>query len=246
MIFDIVAILILLVSCGIAFLRGFIREVLTIFGVAGGLAAAFFFGPTLMPLMNNLLGVEDGEEPKRLFDLVPYSFIADVLAYSVVFILVVIVLSLLSHFLSGRVRAIGLGSIDRSLGVFFGLVRGILILAVLYLPLYVLVDEDTRDVWFEGSRTQFYVEKTAAFLSDFIPDDYVSEAKQAAEKEVQEKARSTREKLQEMDMLRRNREENPESPAKNGDTNSGSGYDDNERQNMNELIQDNIEDNLND
>ena len=47
LVFDVVIIAILLISVLIAVLRGFIREVLTIFGVIGGVAAAYFLGPLL-------------------------------------------------------------------------------------------------------------------------------------------------------------------------------------------------------
>ena len=65
MIVDILVLAVLLISALIAFLRGFIREVLTITGVVGGLAAAYFGGPLLAPLMRGWLGVQEGVEPNK-------------------------------------------------------------------------------------------------------------------------------------------------------------------------------------
>ena len=66
MIFDFIVVLAVLASALISFMRGLIREVLTIAGVVGGGAAAVFFGPSLAPLMRDWLGAGNG---KKLFDI---------------------------------------------------------------------------------------------------------------------------------------------------------------------------------
>ena len=55
MIVDVIAALIMLASIGIAILRGFIREVLTIFGLVGGAVAAYVGGPLLTPTVRGWL-----------------------------------------------------------------------------------------------------------------------------------------------------------------------------------------------
>jgi len=126
MVIDIIVLVILLISAGIAFMRGFIREVLTIAGVIGGLAAAYFGAPILKPHMRGWFGVEEGVVPERLFGILPYDVLADALSYGLIFIIVVTVLSFVSHSLAEWARRTGLGAIDRSLGFLFGLIRGIL------------------------------------------------------------------------------------------------------------------------
>jgi len=141
MIFDAVILAAVILSSIIAFLRGFVREVLTIFGVVGGLAASYFGGPILVPLMRGWLGVKElakDEKPEELFGMIPMTIVADVCAYGLIFIVVVIILSVLSHFLATGVKAIGLGPVDRILGVLFGVGRAILLMALIYLPVYLL------------------------------------------------------------------------------------------------------------
>ena len=170
MIFDIVVIAAILLSCVIAVLRGFIREVLTILGVVGGAFAALSLGPSLVPKISEWLGiVENPEEPQNLFGMIPYPIVADAIAYGTVFIIVVIILSVISHFLSGWAKSAGLGIFDRILGVVFGVARASLLLGLLYMPFHILVEEEVLVEWFGDSKTRPHVEVASAWMSDFIP-----------------------------------------------------------------------------
>lgn len=239
MIFDLVVLAALVVSCIIAFLRGFIREVLTILGVVGGGLAALSFGPHVAPLMRDWLGVVDGEDPKKLLDLIPYTILADVLAYGAVFIIVVIILSVVSHFLSGWARAIGLGAVDRSFGVLFGIARAIVLLALLYLPFYMLVDKTQRDDLFKDSRTHIYVEMTAAKIAEMLP----ASVAQDIEKKAQDSG-GARDKLEQLDILRRDVIQFTSSARDSVVTKptEGNGYDNEERRDIQDLIEDNLND----
>lgn len=183
MIIDIVVGAIVLISAIISFLRGFIREVLTIAGVVGGLFAAIFFGPSLSPTFQSWLGIVDGEEIERLFDIVPMNIVADICAYATIFIVVVIVISIISHFTAGAIKLMGLGPIDRTLGVIFGIFRAVVLLGLIYLPFHLLMDEGDKTKYFTGSKTHLFIEKTAEVLYRFIPstDDLQGKAKEVTE-----------------------------------------------------------------
>lgn len=199
MIFDIVVIVSILVSCLIAFLRGFIRETLTILGVIGGILAAVALGPAMSPVVRGWFGAPDveGEPEGRLFDLIPYDVAADVIAYGGIFVVVVIILSVISHYLAGFAKAIGLGAVDRTFGVIFGVVRAVILLALLYLPVYLLVEEDTRREWFGDSRTRMYVESTSDWIAGYLPQSVTDET----EAGINGVTDATRNKLKEMEML---------------------------------------------
>ncbi len=201
MIIDILVIVILLISAMIAFLRGAIREVLTITGVVGGLAAAFYIGPKIAPLFKGWLGVVEGTEPEKLFGILPYDLLGMILAYGAVFITVVIILSILSHFLAETIRNLGLGAVDRTLGFIFGLIRGIILLGLLYLPVHIFAASDSKDEWFAGSKTHLYLEKTAAELEKFIPESAKDDMKESVQQI--EKNNETRKKLEDIDLLKR-------------------------------------------
>lgn len=204
MIVDIIVLVVLFISAVIAFLRGFIREVLTIAGVFGGLAAAYFVGPSFAPIMRGWFGVEEGVDPEKLFGILPYNILADGLAYALIFIVVVGVLSVVSHMMAEAARNMGLGAIDRTLGVIFGLVRGLLLLSILYLPVHLMLDKKTTDEFFTSSRTHVYLEKTANWLSGFLPDN-ATENLQIDEvvEDAGEKISSTRAKLESLDLLQK-------------------------------------------
>ena len=171
MVIDILVGIILLISALISFLRGFIREVLTIFGTIGALAAAYFAGPHLGPLMRGWLGVQEGQDVPKLFDLVPYTVIADVLAYGAVFLTVLIALSIVSHILAEAVRKVGLGAVDRILGVGFGLARGFIILALMFIPVKLFAAPATLDNWFAGSASRAYLDMGADWLVSLLPEN---------------------------------------------------------------------------
>ncbi|MCB9990498.1 MAG: CvpA family protein [Rhodospirillales bacterium] len=237
MIFDVIVLAVLLISAGIAFFRGFIREVLTILGVVGGLVAAYFGGPSLSPVVREWFsGDAAADDPQKLLGVLPYDVAADALAYGLIFIIVVIVLSVASHLLSGWAKAIGLGAVDRTFGVVFGIVRGVIILALLYLPVHVLVDQDLRDNWFKDSRTHFYVAGTADWMMKFLPDSIKDDAAQKAEEAAESMAKTTREKLQELDVLRDGAQDKQETAP---EQESAPGYEGEQRENMNELFEDN-------
>jgi membrane protein required for colicin V production len=203
MIVDGIVIAVLLVSAIIAFLRGFIRETLTILGVVGGTAASWYGGPLLSPTIRDALGVHEGQAVPRLFDLVPYTILADLLSYGLIFIVVVVFLSFLSHIMAESARAMGLGPVDRTLGVVFGLARGILLLGILYLPVYLSVDKETKARWFEGSKTDIYLETISGKIAGLIPGKAIGDLKD----NMKEKAQGMQDKalqmqLEQIDLLK--------------------------------------------
>lgn len=195
MILDLIVLCALLVSSLISFMRGLIREVLTIMGVVGGLAASYFAGPYLRPVMRGWLGVTDGAEPQKLFDIIPYSILADALAYGLIFIVVVIVLSLLSHMVAEAARAVGLGPIDRILGVFFGLARGVFLIGLIYLPFSLVLDKDTKESWFTGSKTYIYIEQVSNILAGLIPGGTLDKIEDSARKAGEAGSETLRDKI---------------------------------------------------
>ncbi len=166
---DLAVLIILVISAGVAFFRGFIREVLTIVGVLGGVMAAVSLGGDFLPIVNGWFGVEEGKEPGKLFDLIPNDYVALFTAYAGIFLGVFVLLQLLSHLLSSSIKALGLGPVDRLLGIFFGLARGVIVIAVLYLPFHYILPEENKKEWFGPSQTFTYVEAVTNWMIGFIP-----------------------------------------------------------------------------
>lgn len=253
MIFDIIVLCVLGVSAVIACLRGVIREALTVMGVVGGAVAAYMFGRTLSPVFLNWFG---GEKAEDLFGMIPTTLAADVAAYGAIFLVVVIVLSVVSHLLSGWAKAIGLGAVDRTFGVLFGVARGAVVLVLLYLPIFMVFDKETRDEWFKDSKTVPHLERGAAWAKGLVPDETQEEMKKkagkAADQAAERAVRDARERLLNVEGLR-------DEPAADGEATdaepppltapqgtpvpppaeNGQGYETQERRDMNELFMDN-------
>lgn len=239
MIFDTIVIAVLLISALHAFWRGFIREVLTIFGAIGGVLAALAFGDDLRPLTDSWLGVVevDGEKVAKLFDVIPMTLVSAVLAYTAVFIIIFGVLSFISHLIAEQVRALGLGALDRTLGVVFGLARGFLILGIFYLPVHIVMDKETKREWFKESRSHIYVEAISTWLQDIMPDNMMpfkdDQKSDAKETPQNNHAGDT------IDELKSGQDDDntpTPTPESNADDEREKGYGDNQRGVMDTLI----------
>ncbi len=239
MVVDVIAAIILLASVIISILRGFVREVLTIFGIFGGFLAAYIGGPLLSPTIKGWLGVTESEgEPERFFDIIPYPMLADWISYAVIFVVFVIILSVISHFLASSINDIGLGAVDRTLGMVFGLVRGVLFLGLIYLPIYYLVDDEQAEDWgwLNNSKSRVYLEAASGWISGFIPEGSMESISEATQ-EIEEK-NEARKKLQELNVLTPEpepKEEPQKTPAK--DDAAAEGYSEDSRNDMDRLFE---------
>lgn len=242
MIADLVVAALIIVSAGIAFLRGFIREVLTIVGVVGGLIAAWTMGPTLVPYFSNWFGVptDAKAEMPKLMGLVPMDIVAMASAYAVVFIVVTIVLSLFSHVLAGAARKLGLGPVDRTLGVVFGIARAVFLLAFLYLPFYLISGQAGHDELFKDSRAYVYVKGLSAWMAGYVPADAASSIVDGAGR-ARDDASTTGERINALQALKEKAREASaivEDGAQELMAPNDGGYAPDDRDGLNHLIQD--------
>ena len=196
LIFDLLTIIAILVSAGLAFTRGFIREVMTIFGMAGGAVLAFVLGPSIQPFFADMFGAApaDSETQPIVLGFIPADLAATATAYITVFVGVVILLSILTHFLSKSAGALGLGPVDRTLGVIFGLLRGLVLVSLVYIPFHFALDTDTKRAWFGQSKTHYYVEQVAAWMASLVNKDAVAN-------KIGEGADTARDTLRKLDVL---------------------------------------------
>jgi membrane protein required for colicin V production len=233
LILDIVVVVILLISSVVAVLRGFVREVLTIVGLAGASITALTAGPKLAPGLESWLTSDLGKdaEDAKMWDMIPYDIAAGFLSYAGLFVITLVVLSLISHWIAKSVHAIGLGPVDRSLGVVFGIVRGLVLVGLLYMPFHILMQAKDKDDWFGSSHTFSYVEYTSEFLMAFLPESWNKDTKEDDSEE-------------DLDPLKNLTGEDAKEDTQNSDTDeekaeekSSTGYDDIERQAIDVLIQ---------
>ncbi len=147
----------LLISGLLAFVRGFVREVLGVAAWAGSVAVAFFALPTMRGVVRNWIPQPEWVDPA--------SFI-------VVFIISLIILTLIARTIGGFVRRSALGGVDRTLGLLFGLARGAAVVIVAYMiGQMVYPIERWPDVVLDA-RTLMPTYEAARWIRDQVPEPY--------------------------------------------------------------------------
>lgn len=169
MVLDLVVIGILFVSAALAFMRGFVREILTIGGLIGAALATWMFGPSLTPTVQGWIVDPNATQPQQLFGLIPYEMLAPVIAFAIVFGVVLVGLSIVTHMISKGVHSVGLGPADRSLGVVFGLARGVILIGLMMLVLNFVFSDKQREQYFGDSKTYPYASYTADLMHALLP-----------------------------------------------------------------------------
>ena len=116
---DLVVLAVLALSGLLAFMRGLVREVL---GLGAWLLAAFIASP---------YGVFPRVQPWMRQQFTDPTT-SDIVAFGSVFIVSLVILWIIAGSLSSLVRDSALGGLDRTLGLVFGLARGAVLVAVMY------------------------------------------------------------------------------------------------------------------
>ena len=152
---DCLIVLIIIVSAGYAAWRGFLWETLTIFEWVAAAFACLYFGPYVIPLTRGL---------------VDQSWLASLLAYAAVFLVVFIPLAFMSHRFSESVKNSPIGPLDRAVGVAFGVVRGMVLVGLAYLAFTYFVPIRQHPHWVTEARLLPVVQSTADVLLSAVPD----------------------------------------------------------------------------
>lgn len=164
---DILVILVILLSGALAFARGFVREALSIAAWVGAALITVFLLPLASPLVR---------------DLIDNELVADFISGVLIFITALVGLSVGGHFATKAIRDSALNMLDRSLGLVFGLLRGVILLSLGYMLFVWLVpDDDDHPDWFSEARTLPLVEEAAEILQIIVPTDVIGDGLDAAE-----------------------------------------------------------------
>lgn len=164
---DILVFLVLVLSGALAFARGFVREALSIAAWVGAAVITVFTLPYASPLLR---------------DLIDNELVSDFIAGVLIFILALIGLSVGGHYATKMVRDSALSMLDRSLGLAFGLLRGMILLSLGYM-LFVWLVPNHRDHpdWFSEAKTLPLVEEAADILRVVVPEDAIDDGLDRAE-----------------------------------------------------------------
>jgi membrane protein required for colicin V production len=220
---DIIVLAVIGLSGLFAFARGFVKEVFSIGAWVGAAAVALYAFPYTQPIARRLIAS---------------LAIADAVAAIAVFIVSLVVFSLIASALARRVKGSSLSALDRTLGLVFGLGRGIAIVCLAWIAaVWALPEKDWPD-WARGARTRPFLVSGAETLKTFVPGS--AREKGAA---VAEETKQKLEQAREADRLMRHLSQpiaptDPKAAAGSGAGGAGStGYKPDQRKDMDRLIQ---------
>jgi membrane protein required for colicin V production len=154
---DIAVLAVLGVSAALAFARGLVREVLGIGAWVGAILVTIWAYPFAQPQFRHWLG-----QPE----------LADPAAIAAVFVITLILLSLVSHWVGALVAMTGLGGLDRTLGLLFGLVRGAVLVVFAYIAAGMVVPIERWPEPVLDSRALSLAYAGADWLVGQLPSQY--------------------------------------------------------------------------
>lgn len=155
---DVVVLVVLLLSAGLAYFRGAVREVLGIGAWVGAVVVAVLFEPAARPLVERYVQPE---------------WLATGIAIGGTFLVVLVILKILIHWIAGKVQQSALGGVDRALGLVFGLARGAFVVVLAYIVGGLAMP--AADRWPEEvrqARSLPYAADGARWVVGQLPEDF--------------------------------------------------------------------------
>ena len=154
---DYAVVIVLVVSALFSTLRGMTREFLGILGWVISVFVAKLSAPALEPVIADIINIEG---------------LSAALSWALPFAITVVVWFVIASLMSPGLKRAGLGSLDRWLGVIFGLARGYVIVLIAYMTAVVALDGESKlpNIVTEAYSTP-YMRQSVHSLSGVIPED---------------------------------------------------------------------------
>jgi membrane protein required for colicin V production len=153
--FDYAVIVFVVFSGLFAFVRGFVKEALSIVAWFGASVAALYAYPYMRPLAVRMT---------------PNAQVADAASALIAFVIALVFLSLVTAMVAKRVKDSPAGGIDRTLGLIFGLGRGALLACLIFIAMNaVLPALGPPPSWFTEARTRPLLQTGVNALQQLAP-----------------------------------------------------------------------------
>jgi membrane protein required for colicin V production len=173
---DTAVIIVILLSVIVSFFRGFVREMLTIVNLLGAAVAAWYLGGQFAPRFQKWMGAgqkaADSEKAHKIFGLVTPEVAGTFLSYFTVFFVTLVILGLADMAIAASVKAMGLGPLDKALGMAFGALRGFLLVLLVYVPFAYFMPPDKKKYpdWVEESMSFVALDASYKWLEKYTGD----------------------------------------------------------------------------
>ena len=175
--FDLVVAVLLVISAGVGYLRGAIREVAAMIALVAAAFLAIYGLPTTAPFARHMIHTR---------------WLAALAALGAVFLLTYALLRLIGAAIAQQVQKTHvLGALDRTLGLGIGLVRGLVVMGGLYLMFNAATPKDLRPHWITGSLSWPVAQRMGTLLDELAPKglDFAGRLQPAFERAVKDGSR---------------------------------------------------------
>jgi membrane protein required for colicin V production len=154
--FDLIAIIILLVSGLVGFTRGAVRELVTVFAFTLAALAGVFLLPLSAPLVRSIVSP-------------PWA--ATAAAVVVVFVIAYVALRLAGHWVTSHLHSqAALGAVDRTIGLGFGVLRALVFLGVFYLVFNLATPPELMPRWIADAKLLPVAQASAKAIQAVAPE----------------------------------------------------------------------------
>ncbi len=161
--FDVLVSVIILVSIIVSFLRGFIKDLLSIFGYVGAAIITLYFFPYAVSIAQ-----------EHFKDSTVVNFVTVICLY----LLVLTVIFIINATILKSLIAFRTGAVDRSLGLLFGFVKGLAIVSLIHYSVSLVAEDEPE--WLTEGETYSLTQTGADIVGD-IAGDYIKALKEQAE-----------------------------------------------------------------
>ncbi|NOZ41607.1 MAG: CvpA family protein [Alphaproteobacteria bacterium] len=151
---DVTVVVILIIFGIFSYIRGFTAAALTLAAWGGAFVATEYFAPLVLPKVTEII------QPKIM---------ALVITYAVMFVLSLLVLKLFAGQIGRMVRDSNIGSLDRAMGLLFGLFSGMFVISALYMLTTPFISENNQPEWFKQAKSRPLIQYGASMISAMNP-----------------------------------------------------------------------------
>jgi len=176
--FDYILIGVVGLSVVLSLWRGFVREIISLIG----LVAAFFAASRV-----------SGQAGEFLGQWITNGTVADIAGFALVFVLIMLIVGIIGAIIRKLVDMADLTATDRTLGIFFGAARGLLLISLSFLIYTSYAKPDHK--WMQESMLTPYAIEAGDMLGEAIPEGYPFSRQGDAAKPATSKKETLPEKL---------------------------------------------------
>lgn len=212
---DFVALGIIFLSGFLAYFRGAVREFFFLATWGGAVAATVYLYRYSLPTVSGWVG--------------EYPLIAALVNTAGLFVISLTVLTLISMVAVKRAEESKLSVLDRSLGFVFGLVRGVLVVCLIYLLYTLMAPTEEHPQWLREARLTPVVAEGAEIMLALMPEEWGVQGERVAE-QLKDTSSAIEPLVDYNDLI------NPQTEAPEAGNSAEEEYNDDDRSALDEMI----------